>query len=60
MNGSNRLARYLRTLGVQPDTLVGVAMERSEEMLVGLLGDPEGRWGLRPVGSRFSQGSASP
>jgi amino acid adenylation domain-containing protein len=35
---SNRLARYLRTLGVQPDTLVGVAMERSEEMLVTLLG----------------------
>ncbi|MBA2672238.1 amino acid adenylation domain-containing protein [Ramlibacter sp.] len=34
---ANRLARHLRTLGVGPDCLVGVCMERSIEMVVGLL-----------------------
>ncbi len=32
------LGRYLRTLGVGPDVLVGIAVERSVELLVGLLG----------------------
>jgi amino acid adenylation domain-containing protein len=32
------LARHLRGLGVRPDVLVGVALERSVELLVGLLG----------------------
>jgi amino acid adenylation domain-containing protein/non-ribosomal peptide synthase protein (TIGR01720 family) len=35
---ANKLARYLRKLGVGPETRVGVLMERSLEMLVGLLG----------------------
>ena len=35
---SNRLARHLQSLGVKPDTLVGVAMERSEILVVSLLG----------------------
>ncbi|WP_191761493.1 non-ribosomal peptide synthetase [Komarekiella delphini-convector] len=35
---ANQLAHYLRTLGVKPDTLVGICVERSLEMLVGLLG----------------------
>jgi amino acid adenylation domain-containing protein len=34
---SNRLARHLQALGVKPDTLVGVAMERSETLVVSLL-----------------------
>ena len=34
---ANKLARYLRKLGVGPETCVGVLMERSLEMLVGLL-----------------------
>ncbi|SDT16311.1 amino acid adenylation domain-containing protein [Pseudomonas asplenii] len=34
---ANRLARYLRTLGVGPDVLVGLCVERSLDMLVGLL-----------------------
>ncbi|UUQ65882.1 amino acid adenylation domain-containing protein [Pseudomonas fuscovaginae UPB0736] len=34
---SNRLARKLRELGVGPDVLVGVALERGPQMLVGLL-----------------------
>ena len=32
------LARHLRNIGVGPDVLVGIYMERSLEMLVGLLG----------------------
>ena len=35
---ANQLAHHLRTLGVKPDTLVAIAMERSLEMIIGLLG----------------------
>ncbi|MGD0346493.1 MAG: non-ribosomal peptide synthetase [Terracidiphilus sp.] len=35
---TNRLARRLQGLGVRPDTLVGVAMGRSETLVVSLLG----------------------
>jgi amino acid adenylation domain-containing protein len=35
---ANRLARYLRGKGVGPDGLVGICVERSLEMVVGLLG----------------------
>ena len=35
---SNRLARYLQQLGIGPDALVGICVERSPEMIVGLLG----------------------
>lgn len=34
---SNRLARHLQTLGAKPDTLIGVAMGRSETLVVCLL-----------------------
>ena len=34
---SNRLAHHLRTLGVKPDTRVAICVERSLEMMVGLL-----------------------
>ncbi|OEZ96701.1 tyrocidine synthase 3 [Duganella sp. HH101] len=34
---ANRLAHHLRTLGVGPDVLVGLCVERSLEMMVGLL-----------------------
>ena len=35
---ANQLARHLQTLGVGPDVLVGICMERSLELIVGLLG----------------------
>ncbi len=35
---ANQLAHYLKTLGVKPDELVGICLERSLEMIVGLLG----------------------
>jgi amino acid adenylation domain-containing protein len=39
LNGrANQLAHYLRSLGVGPEVLVGISVERSLEMIVGLLG----------------------
>ncbi|MEG4345119.1 amino acid adenylation domain-containing protein [Microcoleus sp. A003_D6] len=35
---ANQLARHLQTLGVKPETLVGICIERSLEMIVGILG----------------------
>ena len=37
-NRANQLAHYLRKLGVQLDTLVGICAERSFEMIVAVLG----------------------
>ncbi|NDJ21054.1 amino acid adenylation domain-containing protein [Nostoc sp. B(2019)] len=34
---ANQLAHYLKTLGVKPEVLVGICIERSLEMVVGLL-----------------------
>ncbi|MDO6428948.1 amino acid adenylation domain-containing protein [Flavitalea sp. BT771] len=35
---SNRLGHYLRELGVGPEQLVGICIERSMEMVIGILG----------------------
>ena len=35
---SNQLAHYLQKLGVAPEVLVGICVERSPQMLVGILG----------------------
>eukprot|EP00362_Geleiidae_sp_MMETSP1317_P001725 CAMPEP_0201286064 /NCGR_PEP_ID=MMETSP1317-20130820/114215_1 /ASSEMBLY_ACC=CAM_ASM_000770 /TAXON_ID=187299 /ORGANISM="Undescribed Undescribed, Strain Undescribed" /LENGTH=1042 /DNA_ID=CAMNT_0047612527 /DNA_START=351 /DNA_END=3479 /DNA_ORIENTATION=+ len=37
-NRANQLAHYLQALGVKLETLVGICMERSLEMIIGLLG----------------------
>ena len=35
---ANQLAHYLSKIGVKPETLVGICVERSLEMIIGLLG----------------------
>src|ERR1700704_2482618 len=35
---ANQLARFLKRFGVGPDSLVGLCVERSPEMIVGILG----------------------
>ncbi|WDD36951.1 amino acid adenylation domain-containing protein (plasmid) [Nostoc sp. UHCC 0926] len=35
---ANQLAHYLQTLGVKPEVVVGLCVERSLEMIIGLLG----------------------
>ncbi len=35
---ANQIAHYLQALGVEPDVLVGICVERSLDMVVGLLG----------------------
>jgi non-ribosomal peptide synthetase component F len=56
---SNQLAHYLRSLGVGPEVMVGLCVERSLEMVVGTLGivkagAPTCRWTrrIRPGGWR--------
>jgi amino acid adenylation domain-containing protein len=46
---SNRVARLLRSLGVGPDVLVGLCMERSLELMVGLLGILKAGGGYVPL-----------
>ncbi|HEV7786957.1 MAG TPA: amino acid adenylation domain-containing protein, partial [Thermoanaerobaculia bacterium] len=46
---SNQLARFLRRSGVGPDVLVGLAIERSAAMVVGLLGALKAGGGYLPL-----------
>lgn len=50
LNGrANRLAHHLRSLGVRPDTLVGIYMERSIEMVIAVLGIFKAGGGYLPL-----------
>jgi amino acid adenylation domain-containing protein len=48
-NRANKLAHYLRTLGVRPDTRVAICVERSLEMVVGLLAILKAGGGYLPL-----------
>lgn len=50
---SNRLARHLVELGVGPNVLVGICVERSLEMIVGLLGILKAGGAYVPVDPAF-------
>jgi methionyl-tRNA formyltransferase len=43
---ANQLAHHLGNLGVEPEVLVGICVERSLEMVVGLAGHSQSWWGL--------------
>src|SRR5262249_45013951 len=46
---ANRLGHYLKRLGVGPETIVGICMRRSMEMIVGLLGILKTGGGYMPL-----------
>lgn len=52
---SNQLARRLQTLGVGPDTLVGLSVFRSIEMVVGLLGILKAGGAYVPIDPEYPQ-----
>jgi len=52
---ANRLAHYLREQGVRPDTLVGLCVERSLEMVVGILGILKAGGGYVPLEPGYPQ-----
>ncbi|MFN6442085.1 MAG: amino acid adenylation domain-containing protein, partial [Nostoc sp. DedSLP01] len=52
---ANQLAHYLRSLGVKPDTLVGICVERSIEMVVGILGILKAGGAYVPIDPEYPQ-----
>ena len=50
---ANRLAHYLRELGVKPDARVAICVERSLEMIVGVAGGAQGWRCLCAAGSGY-------
>lgn len=54
-NRANQLAKYLCNLGVKPDVLVGISVERSIEMLVGLLGILKAGGAYVPLDPKYPQ-----
>ncbi|MFB2837167.1 amino acid adenylation domain-containing protein, partial [Floridanema evergladense] len=52
-NRANQLAHYLRSLGVGADVLVGICLERSIEMVVGLLGILKAGGAYVPLDSEY-------
>ncbi|XWK89438.1 MAG: amino acid adenylation domain-containing protein [Phormidium sp.] len=52
-NRANQLAHYLHTLGIGADVLVGICVERSLEMLVGILGILKAGGAYVPLDSEY-------
>ncbi|MDZ7963735.1 MAG: amino acid adenylation domain-containing protein [Nostoc sp. DedSLP03] len=52
---ANQLAHYLQTLGVGPEVLVGICVQRSLEMVVGLLGILKAGGAYVPVDPNYPQ-----
>lgn len=52
---ANQLAHYLQGLGVGPETLVGLCVERSPEMIVGLLGILKAGGAYLPLDPNYPQ-----
>ncbi len=50
---SNHLAFYLRQKGVQPDVIVGILLERSLEMVIGILGILKAGGAYLPIDSEY-------
>ena len=50
---SNQLARYLTRMGVGPDVLVGLCMERSLDMVIGILGVVKAGGAYLPLDPRY-------
>ena len=50
---ANQLAHYLQKLGVGPDVLVGICVERSLEMIVGILGILKAGGGYLPIDPEY-------
>ncbi|HKP10989.1 MAG TPA: amino acid adenylation domain-containing protein, partial [Blastocatellia bacterium] len=52
---ANQVARYLQRLGVGPEVLVGIGMDRSLDMIVGLLGILKAGGAYLPLDPRYPQ-----
>src|SRR5205823_13153937 len=53
---ANRLAHYLQAQGVGPEILVGICVERSLEMLVGILGVLKAGGAYVPLDPKYPRG----
>jgi amino acid adenylation domain-containing protein len=52
-NKANKLARYLQSLGVGPEVLVGICIERSVELVVGILAILKSSGAYVPIDAKY-------